>query len=161
MPYLIDGHNLIPKIPGLDLKAMDDETQLIEILQEFCRRRRKQAEIYFDNSPAGQPHSRKYGFVLARFIRQGQVADNAIHDRLERLGKAARNWTVVSSDQAVQAAARNAHAHYISSEAFSKEIVETLQDNQVDLDQKPDASLSAEEVKDWMEFFRKRTKGKA
>ena len=160
MPYLIDGHNLIPKIPGLDLKAMDDETQLIEILQEFCRHRRKQAEIYFDNSPAGQPHSQKYGFVLARFIRQGQVADNAIRDRLERLGKAARNWTVVSSDLAVQAAARNAHAHYISSEAFSKEIMETLQDNQVDTDQKLDASLSAEEVKDWMEFFRKRTKGK-
>ena len=37
MPYLIDGHNLIPKVAGLSLKAVDDEMQLIELLQEFCR----------------------------------------------------------------------------------------------------------------------------
>jgi hypothetical protein len=44
MPYLIDGHNLIPKIPGMNLGDVDDETQLIEMLQEFCRRRRKQVK---------------------------------------------------------------------------------------------------------------------
>ena len=36
MPYLIDGHNLIPKL-GLRLDLPDDEMQLIGILQEFCR----------------------------------------------------------------------------------------------------------------------------
>ena len=35
MSYLIDGHNLIPKIPGLTLRQMDDENELIEILQRF------------------------------------------------------------------------------------------------------------------------------
>ena len=36
MPYLIDGHNLIPKL-GLRLESLDDEMELIAILQEFCR----------------------------------------------------------------------------------------------------------------------------
>ena len=37
MPYLIDGHNLIPKVRGLSLQSMDDEMELVELLQEFCR----------------------------------------------------------------------------------------------------------------------------
>ena len=36
MPYLIDGHNLIPKL-GLRLDSVDDEMELVAILQEFCR----------------------------------------------------------------------------------------------------------------------------
>ncbi len=34
MPYLIDGHNLIPKV-GLRLDSMDDEMDLLAHLQEF------------------------------------------------------------------------------------------------------------------------------
>jgi uncharacterized protein len=116
MPYLIDGHNLIPKVAGLSLKAMDDEIQLIELLQEFCRIRGKQVEVYFDNSPPGQPQSRLFGPVTARFIREGRTADDAIAARLKRLGRSARNWTVVSSDRAVQAGAREAQAQVLSSE---------------------------------------------
>jgi predicted RNA-binding protein with PIN domain len=110
MAYIVDGHNLIPKIPGLSLRALDDEMQLIELLQEFCRVRRKKVELYFDNAPPGQAQVRKFGWVTARFIRQGSSADQAIHNRLEALGAAARNWTVVSSDQAVQSSARRSGA---------------------------------------------------
>jgi hypothetical protein len=34
MPYIVDGHNLIPKVPGLNLQDMEDELQLVELLQE-------------------------------------------------------------------------------------------------------------------------------
>ena len=44
MPYLIDGHNLIPKL-GLRLDSMDDEMELIAILQEFCRVERRQVDV--------------------------------------------------------------------------------------------------------------------
>ena len=37
MPYLIDGHNLIPK-SGIRLEAVDDELELIAALQDFARR---------------------------------------------------------------------------------------------------------------------------
>ena len=102
MPFLIDGHNLIPKIPGLNLQALDDEEQLIKLLQEYCRRQRKQVEVFFDNAPPGGVRARNFGLVIARFVRQGSTADQAIRERLTRLGRLARNWTVVSSDLAVQ-----------------------------------------------------------
>ena len=40
MPFLIDGHNLIPKL-GLRLDSFDDEVELINKLNEFCRITRK------------------------------------------------------------------------------------------------------------------------
>ena len=74
MPYLIDGHNLIPKL-GLRLDACDDELALVTRLQEFCRLRRAQVEVYFDGAPPGQPASRKFGAVTAHSakfrMRQG------------------------------------------------------------------------------------------
>lgn len=153
MPYLIDGHNLIPKISGLNLEIINDEEQLIQLLLEFCRLRRKQAEVFFDNSPSGQPRSQNFGLVIARFIRQGQTADDAIQARLVRLGRNARNWTVVSSDLAVQASARAARAHYISSEIMAEQIKETLHEAPPDLEKQPDASLTGEELNNWLEIF--------
>jgi predicted RNA-binding protein with PIN domain len=77
-------------------------------------------EVYFDNAPAGQPRARKFGLVTARFARAGQSADSLIHAHLQRLERSARNWTVVSSDHQVQAAARAARAKFISSETFAR-----------------------------------------
>ena len=53
MPYLIDGHNLIPKV-GLRLDSVDDELELIELLQAHGRRSRSLIEVFFDGAPAGQ-----------------------------------------------------------------------------------------------------------
>jgi predicted RNA-binding protein with PIN domain len=153
MPYIIDGHNLIPKVPGLRLDAMDDEMQLLEMLQEFCRRQRKQAEVFFDNAPPGGVRARNLGRVTARFVRQGTTADDAIRLRLGRLGRTARNWTVVSSDQAVQASARAVQAHYISAEAFADMLVQALDDSQADLGEDENAGLDAEELDDWLHLF--------
>ena len=121
MPYLIDGHNLIPKL-GLHLDSMDDELDLLVRLQEFCRLRRAQVEVYFDGAPPGQVSTRKAGMVTAHFVRQGSSADAAIEARLIRLKRAARNWTVVSSDGRVQRAAGAAHARSMSAEEFALEM---------------------------------------
>ncbi len=87
MPYLIDGHNLIPKIPGFSLRNLDDEIELVQKLQEFCRRSGKQVEVFFDNAPVGQARIQKYGLVKAHFVRSGRTADDAIISRLENLGE--------------------------------------------------------------------------
>ncbi|MGD8751478.1 MAG: NYN domain-containing protein, partial [Anaerolineales bacterium] len=118
MPYLIDGHNLIPHIPGLDLKTVDDEMQLVKLLQDFSWRVGKRAEVYFDNAPPGGVSDRRFGPVKAHFIRRGRSADNAIMQRLLSLGKKAQNWTVVSSDREIQIHARAQQARVISSEDF-------------------------------------------
>ena len=152
MPYIIDGHNLIPKIPGMSLQDIDDEIQLVNLLQEFCRIRRKQVEVYFDNAPPGSPGARNYGRVVARFVRQGRTADQAIQMKLKRLGGEARNWTVVSSDGEVQANARAVRAKILTAEVFAQQVFEALGDT-ADSYLEPESDLSPEEVEDWMQIF--------
>ena len=153
MPFLVDGHNLIPKIPGLNLQALDDEEQLIKLLQEYCRRERKQVEVYFDNAPPGGVRGRNFGLVIARFVRQGSTADQAIRERLVRLGRLARNWTVVSSDQAVQSAARAAQARAMPSESFARMLVNALDEQKTDQGANEEAGLSQDELDEWLMLF--------
>jgi predicted RNA-binding protein with PIN domain len=150
MSYLIDGHNLIPKL-GLRLDSMDDEAELVSRLQEFCRLRRALVEVFFDGAPPGQATNRKVGAVTAHFVNQGSSADAAIEIRLARLGKTARNWTVVSSDGRVQQAARASHAGVLSSEEFAREIsrVQAMSTTM----SKHEATLAPDEVEEWLDFF--------
>lgn len=152
MPYLIDGHNLIPKL-GLRLDSPDDEMELAAILQEFARLNRREVEVYFDGAPAGQAGPRSLGTVRAHFVRLGQSADSAIRARLQRMGKTAKNWTVVSSDHEVQNSARIARASVISSEDFVKLLREVRESAP-----KPaqDRSLSKAEVDEWLKLFQEK-----
>src|SRR4051812_40775611 len=126
MPYLIDGHNLIPKL-GLRLDSFDDEMELLERLNEFSRLSRKSGlEIYFDNAAPGSPETQRIGLLKAHFIRKPLIADDAIRLQLKKLGKAAKNWVVVSSDHSVQKDAHAAGAKSISSEEFAATVIETL-----------------------------------
>lgn len=151
MPYLIDGHNLIPKL-GLSLRSADDEMELVARLQVFCRVERRQVEVYFDGAPAGQVGARKFGRVTAHFVRIGTTADAAIASRLKKLGRDARNWTVVTSDRRVQSEARTAGADVVSSEAFAGQVIESMRAPVSG----PGASgdMSTEEVEEWLKLFR-------
>lgn len=152
MPYIIDGHNLIAKIPGLSLSDIDDEDQLIEMVQEFCRRRRKKAEVYFDNAPPGGLRVRNHGTVIAHYIRSGGTADDAIRARLQRLGPEARNWSVVSSDHAVQVSAKAAKAQVLSAQDFVRELIE-IEDGNLEPGDTNNPDLSSDEVNEWLQIF--------
>jgi predicted RNA-binding protein with PIN domain len=153
MPYLVDGHNLIPKL-GLRLDSLDDEDELISHLQEFCRLRRVQVDVFFDGAPPGQASTRKAGAVQAHFVHQGSSADAAIEVQLARLGKAVRNWTVVSSDGRVQRAARAVHAGVLTSEDFVREI-SRAQAARTSIS-KHEATLAPGEVEEWLDFFNRK-----
>ncbi len=153
MPYLIDGHNLIPKL-GLRLDSFDDEMELVQLLQEFCRLGRRQVEVYFDNAPPGYPVLRKIGMVSAHFVQKPQIADEAIRQRVKKLGKAAQNWTVVSSDHRVQAEARAMRAQLLDSEDFARELRKVLQSGGVSA--KSERKLSDSEVNEWLDIFKKK-----
>jgi predicted RNA-binding protein with PIN domain len=137
----------------LSLQQIDDEQHLVEMLQEFCRRQRKQVEVYFDNAPPGGVRARNLGSVTARFVRQGTTADSAIRRRLANLGRSARNWIVVSSDHAVQAEARAAHARVIPSETFARLLTQALDDSWVDQGENVETVLNPEEVDNWLQLF--------
>jgi predicted RNA-binding protein with PIN domain len=150
MPYLVDGHNLIPKV-GLRLDSFDDEMELVAILQEFARLHRRQVEVYFDGAPAGQAGTRNLGTVKAHFVRAGTTADTAIARRLKRMGRSAKNWTVVSSDREVKTAAHSAHAAALSSEEFAQMLYQTPRGET----NKPaaDRKVSPGEVDEWLKIF--------
>lgn len=147
---MVDGHNLIPKV-GLRLDSFDDEMELVAVLQEFARLHRRQVEVYFDGAPADQAGSRNLGIVKAHFVRSGTTADAAIARRLQKMGRAAKNWTVVSSDRQVQADARAARAEVLSSEEFARLLLQTPR---IDVT-KPavDRKVSPNEVEEWLKIF--------
>lgn len=153
MPFLIDGHNLIPKVPGLNLQEVEDEIALVRLLQTFCHRERKQVEVYFDNAPLGAAGTRKFGPVKAVFVRQGTSADDSIRRRLKRLGGEARNWTVVSSDREVQGEARAVGAQVTTAESFASQL--TFFDEVAANSGKAEPNMSETEVDEWLGLFDK------
>ena len=152
MSYLIDGHNLIPKL-GLSLESFDDELELAARLNEYCRLSRKKGlEVYFDNARPDTPETRRIGLLTVHFVRKPLIADQAIHLRLKKLGKSARNWTVVSSDRVVQRDALAVGARPLSSEEFAATVLDVLRAGSPPA--ALPASMSERELEEWIKFFR-------
>lgn len=154
MQYLIDGHNLIPKLPGLSLSDPDDEEQLIEKLSAWARISKHKVTVFFDRAPQGWAGTRSSSPVTAVFVRDGKTADSAIMDELTKLKNAAKNVAVVSSDRMVQAAARAAHAKVIKSEDFAAELAEYKRAPGV-ASEKP--ALTSGEIAEWEKIFSSRS----
>ena len=153
MPYLIDGHNLIPHIPGIKLSDPDDEKGLLRVLGEFARGRRSRIEVFFDQAPLTMVKSQTFGPLKAHFVNAGTTADQAIKNRLSQLGRSARNWTVVSSDREILAEARSLHCPIIRSPEFAR----MLQDGnppQISGDEKTDQpKVSQSDIDYWLDQF--------
>jgi len=86
------------------------------------------------------------------YVRQGKTADQAIHDQLDRLGKAAQNWTVVSSDRQVKADARAHHAALLSSEQFASQLQSAHLSIQAAQKEDPETP-GADELDEWLRLF--------
>lgn len=152
MPFLIDGHNLIPKM-GIDLAEENDERMLVELLQNFARITRKtQIEIFFDHKAANYNTPKFASSLKIHFVKKPKIADDAILDRLRSLRTQAKNWTVVSSDQYVQRGAKSLGATVLSSEEFARVVREGIASYPEA--GAPDTLLSEVEVDEWVEFFR-------
>ncbi|MPM47300.1 hypothetical protein SDC9_94009 [bioreactor metagenome] len=157
MTLVIDGHNLVPRVPGLHLRDMDDETQLIQLVQQYCRLRRNSAELFFDGALPGMPAVKTGGLVHVHNVPKSMTADQAIINFLSAKGKNAKNFTLVSSDRRVQAEARSLGCAILSSDQFSAELVNTLSQI-VEEKKKQDKPLSPAEVEDWLTLFGKSDK---
>jgi predicted RNA-binding protein with PIN domain len=152
--YIIDGHNLIAKIPGLSLNMPDDEQRLIELLNRYGEGSRHKLEVYFDGAPPGLAGVRNFGRVRAHFVPASQSADEAIRRRLVQLGRSAVNWVLVTSDRVVQSAAREAHAKVLRAEDFSHLVQTTLQARLAKEFDASDRPLSEDEVSEWLAIFK-------
>ncbi|MCE1251996.1 MAG: NYN domain-containing protein [Anaerolineae bacterium] len=152
MFYIIDGHNLIPKIPGLNLAMADDEIKLVHYLQDYARIKRLSIEVYFDRAAAGFAGTRHFGTVTAHFVRQGRTADQEIIDRLRKMKKAARGVVLVTSDRQIKAEAHYMQVEIISSDNFANALVEAL--SQADTaEQSANHSAVMGNINEWLDIF--------
>lgn len=152
MIYIIDGHNLIPKIPGIQLTDEDDEMHLIELLQEYARLSRHTLEVFFDGAPPAGKTLQGGGLVHSHFIQKGVTADSAIIRYVAGRAKNARNTIVVSSDHFVQNETRALGSSILSSEQFAAELVHTLS-KKSDQAKKEPPPMSEAELNIWLKMF--------
>ena len=153
MRYIIDGHNLIPRITGLSLEELDDEARLIQILVKFCQKKRDRVIVFFDKAAPGHQGAINYGAVNAYFVSERRKADDAIHDYLVAHRSEARNFIVVSSDRQVQRDARSFHAGILSTESFSEQLTERLVVPGQRAGETNAGPLTPEEVAEWEKLF--------
>lgn len=151
MPYLIDGHNLIGQLSGIDLSDVDDERQLVKELWSYFRAKGTRAVVYFDGGDSFSQDPRSQSGVTVRFVRRPNTADMAIRAHLVALGKEAKNWTVVSSDREVRKAVERAGARIMRSEEFAREL-------RAGPPQEPEAEkpsqVEPDEIDRWLDLFR-------
>ncbi len=151
MPILIDGHNLIGKLPDIRLDDPDDEAKLVVRLRTYCARTGKRVTVVFDHGlPGGPSRELSGGGVKAIFAVAGRTADGILCERIRR-ARDPRGLTVVTSDHQVIAAAQARGARVVRSEEFAAQLntpraVETIETER-------DVSLSADEVEEWLQLF--------
>ncbi|MBK8434632.1 MAG: NYN domain-containing protein [Chloroflexi bacterium] len=120
MIYLIDGHNLIGKMPDIKLADPNDEEKLVRRLHNWAAGdKRRQIELFFDSgdfggwhTPITAPNIRVY------YARQGQKADDLLIRAL-RVLKNRQAYTLITSDNEILAAARKRRVGYVLSEEFA------------------------------------------
>ena len=158
MPLLIDGHNLIGRLPDLRLDDPDDEAKLVIRLRTYSARTGKRITVVFDRGlPGGRSWELSGGGVETVFAPTGRTADGILRERV-RQARDPRGLTVVTSDRQVIAAARAEGARVLRSEEFAAQLdarrmVEAPEDGQdVPLSEK-DVHLSEKEVEEWLRMF--------
>ncbi|MBC7226063.1 MAG: NYN domain-containing protein [Thermoflexales bacterium] len=152
MPFLIDGHNLIGRAPGLSLADPDDEAELVRRIQQYCRRHRRRATVVFDAGVSGgRSGALSTPELEVVFASSGRRADDVIRERLRRARDPA-GWIVVSSDREIQRVARQAGARVVSSEEFVAE----MRASPPAPHEERAPRLSEDEIQEWLDLFQRR-----
>jgi len=149
VPYLIDGHNLIAKIPGLSLDDPHDEAKLVERLKGFMARKRRRCTVVFDGGlPGGTSRDLSTHSVKAVFAHGGTTADRIIIERI-RDARNPAGLIVVSADREILAVAERRGARTVSPEAFAAELAAPPAPHDSD----PNPHVSPDEVEHWLRVF--------
>jgi predicted RNA-binding protein with PIN domain len=153
MHYLIDGHNLIAKMPGISLDDPNDEAKLVIRLKSWSAgSKRRRITVVFDSGlPGGQSRALSSGSVKVLFASTGSSADAILIGRIRKVQNPAE-YTLVTSDRAVIKAAQARNMPRISAESFAAQIQTSNKSAKAESDLAP--VLSAEEVEEWLQLFK-------
>jgi hypothetical protein len=152
MPYLIDGHNLIARLPDLQLSDPDDEAQLVLRLRGFAAAKRKQLIVVFDKGLPGGYSAMSTTSVKVIFAAAYHTSADAILLSRIRQVRDAPNWTVVSSDQVILQAARQQGMKALASHEFAQVLVSS-RPTPLDKSEAPHVIVSQREVEELLNAF--------
>jgi predicted RNA-binding protein with PIN domain len=149
MAILIDGHNLIGKMPDLRLDDPADEEKLLIRLRAYRAHTGRRLVVYFDPGITYQsPARQSKGGISIRQAGTGQRADDLMIRDIRRHHNPSE-LTVVTSDHAIQKVAQQHGARVVDSSTFA-----------VDLSRPPEKDnaseappLSEEEIEEWLAIF--------
>ncbi len=166
MHYLIDGHNLIGKLPDIKLSDSDDEIRLILRLKGWVSgHKQRQVTVVFDGGiTGGISHRLSTKAITVVFAPQGKTADDLLIQRLKRL-RNPRNYTLVSSDRRILDAAKIARIKHLKSEEFITQLGFVFREepkppaktvpiaSPPDAEKVDDPQISDAEVDEWLNLF--------
>ena len=116
--YIIDGNNLIGKIPelhGLDKQVL--RAKLAFILERFFYNKKVNVSLHFDGFANAQIRARGLKIIYS----ENRIADDKIRDEIS-YAKNPKLITLVSSDNALRDFAKKNSCTIISSEEFNREM---------------------------------------
>lgn len=149
MPVLIDGHNLIGRLPALSLQDPHDEEKLVRLLKSYRARTGKKVTVVFDPGEAFHlAQTRRFGEIEVVFAPHGSTADAVIAKRV-RSSRNPRGWLVVTSDQRLAEIVRGHGARVQSAEEFGSRLGTPVEAPAAWRETPP----SPEEVKTWLALF--------
>ena len=155
---VVDGYNLIHAMPELarlvasDLERARDA--LVAKLAVYRSGRGVRVTVVFDGRGTSAPQTRPPGGIEVVFSRAPQNADVKIKNLLA-LEKSPKSWTVVTSDNSIVLFARDFGAKTIPSAEFAAKLGHSIPNLGPNRPVQRDAPMSAAEVAEWEEFFRK------
>ena len=146
MPVLLDGNNLLHRLPTADRSR----AAVRRLVLDATRTERMSVTVVFDGPPpAGSPAEELLGRVLVIYSGP-RTADEVILSKIPA-GRAARQWIVVTDDRGLGRRARERGASVRALRQWQVRPRETPARRRVE------AKLSSREVSEWEEFFRGRS----
>jgi hypothetical protein len=148
VPILIDGHNLIGRLPGISLADADDEDTLVGLLRSYRARTGKAITVVFDPGIGSSlAQTRKIGGVQVVSAPPGSSADVIILRRVVQ-ARDRRGLTVVTSDRELAARVAQLGARVQPAEGFAAQL-----DQPTAEPSRREQPLTPAEVKQWLALF--------
>lgn len=161
MLFWIDGHNLIGALPDMDLADPRDEAHLLARLQTFAWRGGHRMVVFFDRGDGGNSPLPGTPSIEIRFAPRGLKADDLIRAALDSASRGTlQSVVVVTSDRALQEAARAAGVRAQRAHAFARQLKEVEREGTAP-DRSETTTLSAEESDDLLRQFEARRQARA
>jgi uncharacterized protein len=147
---LLDGHNVIGRVPGLSLEREEEaREQLLRRVAAVKGSGGRRVIVVFDGNRPGAAKESAFGGIRVVFSPQGRTADEEI---LRRVGQGRpAEVTVVTSDRVLADRVRSLGARVETAEAFLARLRPRTRGR---ADTTSEVTVSPEEVEAWLQAFR-------